>query len=207
MGLQPFLYKEGFAYHLIPFKTDTTTRDQLGKTNSLVMYNNIMTKFKWGNFKTAKYLDPESTTMFYPVILSTVLDLTQNLIQEGHSDLALNVLHKYDQEMPDIYPMIDMARTKYYLVSTAYELKDIGFANKFATSIDNYVVDQMDYNYYQLQNNNSDNVDTRTVQISLQLLNSLSQNVIENHQTALGAKLQSQLKDYEGKFSSLMGKQ
>jgi len=47
MGLQPYLYKEGFTYHLIPFKPDTASRDQLGKTNTLVMYDNIMNKFKW----------------------------------------------------------------------------------------------------------------------------------------------------------------
>jgi hypothetical protein len=204
MGLAPYLYKEGFDYRLIPFKADTAQRDQLGKTNSLVMYNTIMNKFKWGNYKTAKYLDPESTTMFYPVILSTVIDLTQNLSQEGHKDLALKVLHKYDQEMPDIYPFIDVARTKYFLVANAYTLGDIGYANRFVNSIDKYVTDQLDYNYGQLQSS-SDNVDTRTVQIGLSLINGLSELAKENHQAPLAAKLQSQVKDYEGKFGPLLG--
>ncbi|MEO6850511.1 MAG: DUF2723 domain-containing protein, partial [Mucilaginibacter sp.] len=53
LGLQQYLYKEGFTYHLIPFKVDTANKDQLGKTNTLVMYDNIMNKFKWGHFKTA----------------------------------------------------------------------------------------------------------------------------------------------------------
>ncbi|MGN6638607.1 MAG: DUF2723 domain-containing protein, partial [Mucilaginibacter sp.] len=204
MGLAPYLYKEGFDYRLIPFKADTAQRDQLGKTNSLVMYNTIMNKFKWGNYKTAKYLDPESTTMFYPVILSTVIDLTQNLSQEGHKDLALKVLHKYDQEMPDIYPFIDVARTKYFLVANAYTLGDIGYANRFVNSIDKYVTDQLDYNYGQLQSS-SDNVDTRTVQIGLSLINGLSELAKDNHQAPLAAKLQSQVKDYEGKFGPLLG--
>jgi hypothetical protein len=206
MGLQPYLYKEGFTYHLIPFKPDTASHDQLGKTNTLVMYDNIMNKFKWGHFKTAKYLDPESTTMFYPVILSTVLDLTQNLIQEGHRDLALKVLHKYDAEMPDIYPFIDMARNKYYLVATAYTLNDISYANRFVNSIDTYLTDQLDYNYSLLQKDVSQ-VDGRAVQIGLSLLNGVSQLAKENHQTAISDKLQKQLKDYESKFSPILGKQ
>jgi hypothetical protein len=206
MGLQPFLYKEGFTYHLIPFKPDTANRDQLGKTNTMVMYDNIMNKFKWGNFKTAKYLDPESNTMFYPVILSTVLDLVQNLKLEGHNDLALKVLHKYDAVMPDIYPFIDIARNKYYLVNTAYSLNDIGYANKFATSIDSYIIDQLDYNYNLLLAA-PESVDGRTVQIGLSLLNGLNDLAKENHQTALASKLQAQMKNYEGKFSSIMGKQ
>ncbi|MDB5154222.1 MAG: hypothetical protein JWR54_2973 [Mucilaginibacter sp.] len=206
MGLQPYLYKEGFTYHLIPFKPDTASHDQLGKTNTLVMYDNIMNKFKWGHFKTAKYLDPESTTMFYPVILSTVLDLTQNLIQEGHRDLALKVLHKYDAEMPDIYPFIDMARNKYYLVATAYTLNDISYANRFANSIDTYLTEQLDYNYSLLQKDVSQ-VDGRAVQIGLSLLNGVSQLAKENHQAAISDKLQKQLKDYESKFSPILGKQ
>jgi hypothetical protein len=87
IGLQPYLYKEGFTYRLIPFKTDTANQDQLSKTNSLVMYDNMMNKFKYGNFKTAKYLDHESTNMFYPVLLTTFLDLARSLRREGHPDL------------------------------------------------------------------------------------------------------------------------
>ena len=206
MGLQPYLYKEGFTYHLIPFKADTAIRDQLGKTHTMVMYNNIMTKFKWGNFKNAKYLDPESTTMFYPVLLSTILDLSQNLQIDGHKDLAVKVLHKYDQEMPDIYPDMNTARNKYFLVANAYGLGDVVFANKFVNSIDNYLTDQLDYNYSVLQGS-PENVDDRTVQLGLSLLNGLASIAKENRQTALASKLEAQMKSYEGKFASLIGKQ
>ncbi|MBS1529025.1 MAG: DUF2723 domain-containing protein, partial [Bacteroidetes bacterium] len=204
MGLQQYLYKEGFTYHLIPFKVDTATRDQLGKTNTMVMYDNIMNKFKWGHYKTAKYLDPESTTMFYPVLLSTILDVTQNLTTEGHKDLALKIIHKYDQEMPDIYPSIDQARTKYYLVANAYNLGDIGYGNKYVTSMDNYITDQLDYNASLLPDH-TDVMDLHTVQLGLQLLSGLSQLTRENHQTALADKLEKQDKLYTAKFAPILG--
>lgn len=204
MGLQPYLYKEGFTYHLIPFKPDTATRDQLGKTNDSVMYDNMMNKFKWGNFKTAKYLDPESTTMFYPVMTSTFTNLIQNLQLSGQKDKALKLLHKYDQEMPDIYPYVDMARSKYFMVLNAYELGDINFANKYANSIDAYLSDQMDYSYGQLQSS-PDLVDPRSVQLSLYVLNQLSEQAKQNHQTALATKLEGHFKNYESKFQSLIG--
>jgi len=203
-GLQPYLYKEGFTYRLIPFKPDTASRDQLGKTNSLVMYNNIMTKFKWGNFKTAKYLDPESNTMFYPVILATMLDLVQNLKAEGHVDLARNVLKKYDEVMPDIYPFVDVARNKYYLVSAAYELNDAAYANKYLDSMDKYIVDQLDYNA-SLVSTAPDAVDPRTVQLGLSLLNGLNELTKEYKQTAQSAKLDKQFKEYQTKFASIVG--
>jgi hypothetical protein len=204
MGMQQYLYKEGFTYRLIPFKVDSANRDQLGKTNSVVMYNNIMNKFKWGHYKTAKYLDPESTTMFYPVILSTILDITQNLQTEGHKDLALNIIHKYDKEMPDIYPFIDIARTKYYLIANAYNLGDIGYGNKYVTSMDNYITDQLDYNAGLLPDH-SDVMDMRTVQLGIQLLDGLSKITADNHQTALSDKISKQLKDYTAKFASVTG--
>src|SRR6202012_2707440 len=96
IGLQPYLYNEGFVYHLIPFKPDPTTDDQLSKTNSLVMYDNLMTKFKWGNYKNARYLDQQSTQIFYPQLVSMFSDLSLGLIKDGHPDLARKVLHKYD---------------------------------------------------------------------------------------------------------------
>jgi hypothetical protein len=204
LGLQPYLYKEGFAYHLIPFKQDTTNHDQLGKTNTLVMYDNMMNKFKWGNFKTAKYLDPESTTMFYPVMTSTFIDLVQNLSLEGHKDLAKNALHKYDQVMPDIYPFIEVARSKYYLIANAYNLGDKAFANKYLNSMNAYLTDQLDYNAYMLQNS-PDNIDMRTIQMGMQLLRGLGDMAKQNNDVAVASRLEKEQKAYEGKFASLMG--
>jgi hypothetical protein len=206
IGLQPYLYKEGFTYRLIPFKPDTTTHDQLGKINSLVMYNNIMTKFKYGNFKHAKYLDHESTTMFYPVLVTTFLDLTQGLIKDGHPDLALKALHKYDEVLPDINPGLDVADRKIFLAQTAYQLHDLVLGNKFVTSVDDYIVDQLDYNYYLMQNNSND-LSARDVQYGVSFINGLVGLTGENHETVLNNKLKAQLKDYESKFASLLQRQ
>jgi len=203
IGLQSYLYKEGFTYHLIPFKPDTTTKDQLGKTNSLVMYNNMMNKFKYGNFKTAKYLDHESTTMFYPVMLSTFLDLAHGLIKDGHQDLARKVLHKYDEEMPDINPGLDVAERKVLLAQTAYDLQEIGLGNKFVASVDDYVTDQLEYNYYLMKNSSGD-FSSRDVQYGLSFINGMVDMTAENHQAALNSKLKAQLKDYESKFSPIL---
>jgi hypothetical protein len=207
IGLQPYLYKEGFVYHLIPFKPDTTNKgDQLGKTNSLVMYNNMMTKFKYGNFKTAKYLDHESTTMFYPVMITTFLDLTQGLIRDGHPDLALKTLQKYDQVMPDINNSLEVADRKIIMAQTAYGLNDVVLANKFVNSVDDYITDQLDYNYALMQSNSSD-LSLRDVQYGVSFINGLASVTNENHQTALNKKIQQQLKDYETKFASVLQRQ
>jgi len=203
-GLQPYLYKEGFVYHLIPFKK-TDSKGQT-KINSMVMYNNIMTKFKWGNYKHAKFLDEQSTDLFYPVITTTFLELAQGLMSEGRNDLALNAMHKYDQEMPDIYPNVNVIQGKYFIIDTAYKLHDTEMANRYVNSVDRYLVDQFDYNYNLLKTS-PDDVNAGNVQFGMQVLNGLADQARQNEQAALSTKLEAQVKDYSGKFSGIVGRQ
>jgi len=166
----------------------------------------MMTKFKFGNFKTAKYLDHESTNMFYPVMLSTFLDLAQGLIKDGHPDLALKTLQKCDQVLPDLSPGLEVADRKIFIAKTAFELHDIPLGNKFLTSVDNYVTDQLDYNYYLMQNNSGD-FNAQTVQYCVSFISGMAEIADGNHQTALSKQLQSQAKDYEAKFASVLARQ
>ncbi|MDB5022480.1 MAG: hypothetical protein JWP78_235 [Mucilaginibacter sp.] len=204
-GLDSYLYKEGFVYHLIPFKKDGKGNDEQTKVNSMVMYNNVMDTFKWGNFKHAKYLDEQSTGLFYPIITYSFLELTQSLMQEGHNDLALKALQKYDHEMPDLYPNFNITQSKYYIIDTAYKLHATEMANKYVNSVDNYLTDQLNYNYNLLQSS-PDDVNTQNVQYGVSVLNAMTQLTKENEQMALNSKLTAQLNDYTSKFSSIMGK-
>jgi len=202
IGMQPYLYKEGFVYHLMPLKVDTANKDQAGKTNTMVMYDNVMNKFKFGNFKTARYLDHESTTMFYPVMTSTFLDLAQSLVHEGHPDLALKVLHKYDEVMPDINIDMHSLSSKFFIAQTAYQLHDLTLGTKYVNNIDNYATDQLDYYYTQLEVN-SNTFSPRDAQIGIQLIGAMADEAKNNHQTELYNKLQAQIKDYETKFAAI----
>ena len=165
-----------------------------------------MNKFKWGNFKHAKYLDEQSTNLFYPFITATFLELTQSLIQEGRNDLALKALQKYDHEMPDIYPNFNVTQSKYFIIDTAYRLHAAGMANKYVASVDSYVTDQLNYNYNLMQTSPGD-VNAQDVQLGVSVLNGMAELTKDNNQTALNSKLQVQLNDYTNKFSSIVGQQ
>ena len=108
--------------------------------------------------------------------------------------------------MPDINPDIDTAAQKFFLAQTAYKLDDIKLGNKYVKGIDDFITDQLDYNYDLLKNNNNAAMDVRTVQIGMQLLNGMTDSAKTNNQLALSNQLQAQLKDYEGKFAMLEGK-
>lgn len=206
-GLRPYLYKEGLHSRLLPFKKEATTDDQdSDRVNSLVMYDNMVNKYKYGNYKHARYLDNQSADMFYPILLNTFMTLTQSLVAEGHKDLALKTLHKFDDVMPDLNPYIDVAARKFYVADTAYHLQDVKLGNKYVNSIAAYVTDQLNYNYH-LMKDSPDTLDTRTVQIGMSVLNGLAGLAKENKQPALYAKVDGYVKDYEGKFSPILGKQ
>jgi hypothetical protein len=202
IGLQPYLYKEGFVYHLMPLKVDTAVKDPLRKVNTMVMYNTMMNKFKYGKFKTAKYLDHESTTMFYPVMMSTFLDLIDDLMDKGRNDLAVNLIRKYDEVMPDLDVDMRVNRNKFYLAQRAVKLNQVAFADKYFNSIDRYIVDQLDYSYLQLHNG-SGAYNPYEVQIGIELLYGMADAARVKHQNADYNKYNAQIKKYEAQFASL----
>lgn len=202
-GLQPYLYKEGFTYRLIPLKPDTTVQDQYSKTNSLVMYHNVMGKFKYGNYKHARNLDNVSTQQFYEVMETTFINLAQGLIKDGYPQLALNALHQFDAQMPDINPDIDTASKKYFLAETAYRLHDAALGGRYIKSVNDYITDQLDYNYALLQHNQQEGLNIRDIQISMSLLSAMVDTTKNNNETQLSGQLYARLKDYSSKFSVL----
>ncbi|MES2110484.1 MAG: DUF2723 domain-containing protein [Bacteroidota bacterium] len=204
-GLQPYLYKEGFVYHLIPFKTekDYAGGNEGAKTNSLVMYDNVVNKFKFGNYKKAKYLDDVSLTQFYQTIERTFNDLANGLMKDGHNDLALKTIRKFDEQMPDINPDIDSAVHKFFIAQTAYSLGDKELGTRYVKGVHNFIKDQLDYNYQLLTGNNA-GLDARTVQLGVQVLNSMVDTTKNNDQLELSKNLQAELKDYENKFAALI---
>ena len=205
MGLDKYLYNEGFANRLLPFKADTTVAPGEA-ANTLKMYNNMMTKFKWGNMKNARYLDHESLTMFYPIILKQFIMLTDHLVQDGHQEMAKNVLKKYDDVMPNLYPYTEVAARKYYIIEDAYKVGEAQLGNKWANEVDDYIMDILAYNANLVQNN-SDGVQFHDVQLSMSILNGLVSMTKDFHQTALSAKYSAQLKEYEVKLGSILRQQ
>ena len=205
IGIKPYMYREGLTYRLLPFKPSADKSGEKENTNTLVMYDNMINKYKWGNMKDAKYLDSQTVQLFYPMIMTTFLNLSQNLSAEGHPDLALKALHKFDDSLPNLTPYIDVAVRKYYIADSAYHLKDLKLGNKYVNGINTYLKDQLDYNYRLLQKD-PDSVSQRDIQMGVSLINAMVGTTKENHQSELNTMLVNELKDYEHKFSPILGR-
>lgn len=205
LGLDRYLYSEGLTYRLMPFKPDTTAAPQ-ENSNTLIMYNNMINKYRYGNYKTAKYLDHESLNLFYPLITRLYATLADNLLKEGHIDLAKNALKKYDEVMPSQIISSELAVRKYYMVESLYRMGDPTLANKLANQIDDYIVDQLKYSYMLYQKSDA-GLNTRDVQLFLSLLNGMEGLTKTYKQDALSTKIGAQLKDYGTKFGGLATQQ
>ncbi len=201
LGLDKYLYSEGLTYRLMPYKPDTTAAAQ-ENSNTLKMYDNMINKYKYGNFKNARYLDHESLNLFYPLITRLYATLADNLLKEGHQDLAKNALKKYDDVMPAVIISTELAVRKYYMAESLFRMGDATLGLKLANQIDAYIVDQLNYSYILYQKNDR-NLNTRDVQLSLSLLNGMVNLTKAYKQDALSAKISAQLKDYGTKFGGM----
>jgi len=138
-GLDKYLYSEGLALRLLPLKADTTATDERPELlNTPVLYHNVMTKFKWGNMKTATYLDPQSSddTFIFTNIFSS---LTGSLIKENKTAEAKKVIDKYFAVMPEKFYGIRTVVVKFYMAENLYKLGETAKANDILTKSGDYI--------------------------------------------------------------------
>nr|WP_276900812.1 DUF2723 domain-containing protein [Pedobacter kyonggii] len=144
-GLDKYLYSEGLAMRLLPLKADTTaSEDRPEQLNTPVLYNNVMNKFKWGNMKTAKYLDPQSSddTFIFTNLFSS---LTSSLIKEGKTADAKKVVDKYFDVMPDKFFGIRTVVVKFYMAENLYKLGETARANDILDKSGDYINKELNY--------------------------------------------------------------
>lgn len=86
LGLTPYLQSTGMAYEVVPIKQHTSGEGDYA-VNTDKMYDNVMTKFKWGGLDKATkenpiYLD-ETVSRMVTTTRSTLNDLAYQLVLEG----------------------------------------------------------------------------------------------------------------------------
>jgi hypothetical protein len=200
-GLQNYLYREGFTYRLLPLKPDTDLADQTLKINTAVMYNNLMKKFRFGNYKHATYLDEQSRTMFYSVTTTAFTLLAQDLIKSDRPDLAANAIRKYDKEMPEIFTDMRGANSRLTITKLAYQLNETAIGTKMAEGIDSYVTDQLDYYSGQMRNGS---VNGYNIVTGIQILKDLAELSKTSDQAGFHKKLIAKTAGYQTRFAKVI---
>jgi len=93
-GLEKYFIQEGLAYRVVPVRTDKPEPGEYGMIDHLLMYDNLMNKFTWGNAEDPSvYLDENNRRMFsnFRRLFGT---LANELILRGDTLKAVDVVHK-----------------------------------------------------------------------------------------------------------------
>jgi hypothetical protein len=199
MGLGDYLYNEGFAYRLLPLnKIPVNPEGEKAElTNTNQMFQNMMTKFKWGNMKNATYLDPESVRMSFTIINHFNI-LAENLYREGRLNEAKQALLKCLEVVPDKNHSLNFTIRKFYMADLLYKLKEPKKANELVSNTADYIEDQL--NYISAIAQTKENLNTRDIQLGVYVMTELAKLTEQNNEKELNKKLQDRLKAIESKF-------
>jgi hypothetical protein len=202
IGLDKYLYLEGFAYRLLPLKPNPDEKtDKSDQTNTELAYKHFQ-KFELDGFKNASYLDSESRR----VLQSTwgfANTLTTNLIMADQQQLAKNVITKTLNKLPQANSSITDTLNKIPLVQNLYMLNDNLQANKITKTTQKYIAQELDYIL------SLDQKEQRTlfddIQRGLYVLQKLNQLNEYFKQDNMSKSLKNQIKTYETAFTASLG--
>lgn len=202
IGLDDYLYNEGFAYRLLPLKKQEpgSSGEKPELINTDVMYANMMDKFKWGNIKGASYLDPESRrTSLTAVNYFNIL--ADNLYQQGRKIEARKALLKCLDVVPDANYSLNFTIRKLYMADLLYKLNESAKANLLVSNTADYIDEEL--NYLAGIAKTKDNLDRREIQLGAYVTSELIKLTALNGQEKLNKKLKAQYKALEAKFISM----
>lgn len=138
LNLAPYLQLEGLAYRLVPVKQNEQERQMETRIQADTMYNNVMTKFKWGGMeKPGQFLDDVFVRSCALNVRQRMGALAATLIEQGKKDQAIKVLDKCVEVTPQENVPYDV--TMYSITLAYYQAGATEKANVIARKLfDNY---------------------------------------------------------------------
>jgi len=130
LWMKDYLQLEGVTYKLVPIRTPVDPRNpfDMGRVNTEKMYN-IVTNWDWGNMGSDDiYHDPE-TRKNSITYRSNLARLTENLLNEGDTIHAEEILDLGMEHMPvehyEYYTLLEPFITGYYEVNEPQKAREI----------------------------------------------------------------------------------
>ena len=100
IGLEKYFQLEGLAYRLVPFEGKSFD-GQTGYVNTDIMYENLMTKFEYGNMDDPSVYMDENNRRMCMNLRNNFARLAEALFREGKKDKAVEVLDRCIATMPN----------------------------------------------------------------------------------------------------------
>lgn len=102
LGLEKYMRLEGFAYRLVPYVTEQKGSGEIGDVDSKIMYDNVMTKFKWGRVNEPDVVIEENNRRQIAImdIRGILARLSEKLADDGELEKAKEVANKCLEILP-----------------------------------------------------------------------------------------------------------
>jgi len=150
LGLTKYIRQDGLAGRLVPVESKNAN---FGFYNTPVAYNNIMTKFSYGNAITPGVYYDEENRRHLNTLRAAHAQLALTLVAEGKKDSAKNILEHFDKNVyePNFpYGMTSNRGNQHDRISmsfllASYQSGDLTLAQKVAASLKKDLNQQMRY--------------------------------------------------------------
>jgi len=120
LGLEDYMQLEGFAYRLVPIRSESIGNFEAGRIDPDLLYDNLMHKFRWGGMNDPDvYLDDFHVRTTSIIRLRTrFIQLANALILKGDTSKAVEVLDRCieltpDSKIPYDHSLIQIANAYY----------------------------------------------------------------------------------------------
>lgn len=202
IGLDKYLYMEGYAYRLLPLKPNTDPNvDKTEQTNNQLAYKHYK-NFELGGFKKAKYIDPESRRVLQGT-WAYANTLSANLIRESHIGQAREVINKSLKELPlRNYSIMDTLN-KVSLVQNLYLVNDSQRASRIAKETTSFLAQE--FEYILSLKPEEQHAFINDIRRGMYVLQSFDKITEDHKQIDLNKMFKQQLKDYETRFTNSLG--
>ncbi|HLZ86078.1 MAG TPA: DUF2723 domain-containing protein, partial [Puia sp.] len=150
LGLSKYIRQDGLAGRLVPVESKNTN---FGFYNNTVAYNNMMTKFGYGNAADPGVYYDEENRRHLNTLRAAHAQLALSLIEAGQKDSARNLLEHFDKNVyePNFpYGMTSNRGNQHDRISATflaacYQSGDLALAQKVAASLKKDLNQQMRY--------------------------------------------------------------
>ena len=165
LGLDKYMISEGFALRVVPVNTGVQNAEEGAVQDTDSVYDKIMNKYKWGNIANAKYLDPDTYRYITFYVSSIFGETAMNLISEGKTKEAKNVVLKAYESLPKKTYQMSEPMSYIVLLDAMYQVGETAKAKEIALRNLNYIKDNM--SYYTANKQLTDLTSERNVRLAL----------------------------------------
>jgi hypothetical protein len=198
MGLSNYLQHEGFAYKLVPIKTEAKDYLSVGRLNVDKLFHNYMEKFKWGGIDNPNVnIDHNIQRTALVIRLRNNFNrLAEELLEMGKIDSAIKVMDRIETLMPHKnfpYDFFVLGQIENYFKANETE-KGTDLLERYANS----TIENLEY-YFSLERRFADVVAYDT-ELNIQILQELVGIADSFEQQETKEKLEVDLNHYFGLY-------